>query len=79
MSNFLIGEKLTLNEMSAKYSGKWLGLAEVVWSNDAISSAVVKYKNKTPKELKELLNDGKIDVSVLVMPEGMCVVGRNDN
>lgn len=78
MSRFKIYDRFTWNEMVALYPQKWLGLVGVVWDKDKIVSAVVKYKDKTPKELGELFEQKQIEVSVLVMPDGMCVIGHKD-
>ena len=77
MSRFKIYDRFTWSEIVALYPKKWLGLSDVIWDNNNIISAVVKYKDKTPKELEELCKQGEIEVPVLVMPDGMCVVARN--
>lgn len=78
MSRFKIYDRFTWSEIVALYPQKWLGLSGVVWDEGKIASAIIKYKDKTPKELGELFDQGQIEVSVLVMPDGMCVIGHNN-
>lgn len=78
MSRLKIYDRFTWDELVALYPQKWLGLSEIIWDGDSIVSAVIKYKEKTPRELEKLCIQGDIEAPVLVMPGGMCIIGRND-
>lgn len=56
-------ERLTWEEIVAKYPDRWLGLTEIIWEDDTnIESAIVKYSDKTRNELLKIQFSGTEDL-----------------
>lgn len=72
-----MSKRMTWKEIQEKYPDQWVGLTEVEYINNdgvSVSSAIVKYTDKTKSELTRLALNGEI-VSRYTTPDNVFQLG----
>ena len=66
-----MSERMTWQQIKAKYPNRWVGLSEVEWdepNGPNVVSAVVKYTDKTSDELYDMQLRGQDVVTLYTTP-----------
>jgi len=75
-----LAERLTWDEIVAKYPDRWVGLTDVEWkapNNPNVKTAVVKYTDKDMNELLRMQFHDRNLYSIYTTPDNVPFVGVN--
>lgn len=71
-----MNNRMTMDEIIAKYPDQWVGLIDVEWENPGnVRSAVVKYTDKSSSELTRMQMKDRNLYSTYTTPDNLAPMG----
>lgn len=71
-----MGERLTMDEIIARYPDQWVGLVDVEWEDEAnVKTAIVKYTDKSSSELTRMQMKDRNLYSTYTTPDNLAPMG----